>query len=120
MLDADAWRYQYFPDPEAVVAQLQRGGGVKQIQSIVAQAREPKGLAQAAGAGCELPGGRAGFNAAIQRHLLQARLSYWLQRTQQHASSMSLGLTRNVHAEVTAVDHINIRMTQIGRASCRE
>ena len=112
VLDADARRYQYFPDPEAVVAQLQRGGGVKQIQAIVAQAREPKGLAQAAGARGELAGGRAWFNAAIQGHLLQARLSYWLQRTQQHASCLSLGLTRDVHAEVTAVDHINIRMTR--------
>ena len=65
MLDADAWRYQYFPDPEAVVVQLQRGGGVKQIQAIVAQAREPKGLAQAAGARGELPGGCAGLNASI-------------------------------------------------------
>jgi len=110
--DADARRYQHFAYGKAVVLQLQRGCGVEQVKSVMGRAREAESLAQAARPGGELPGFRAGGKTAIQRHLIQAQLSYWFKSAEQDAPGPALGFTSDIHAEVAAVDCIDIRMAR--------
>jgi len=108
MLDADAGCDVDFRDGETVVEKLKRGGGIEQVESVVGGAREGERLAEAAGAGGKLAGRCIGRKTAVEGHLGEA--GQGLQGANQYAAGGAFDLAGDIHAEITAVDGIDIGM----------
>lgn len=116
VLDADARSDQDFGDRAAVVAYLERRGTAGQVEGIVNGAGESQRLAETAGTGGELARQFAVHQAAIHKignsqapvrgHPFDS--GYRLQGAQEHATCFSLDFATDVHAEITAINGINI------------
>jgi len=108
VFDADAGGDEDGAWGEAVVAELQWRGGIEQVEAVVLGAGEAQGQAQAAGTGGEQARGGYGRKAAVDGHLGGAVLAGWLEGAEQNAAGRALGLAGDVHAEVAAIDGIDI------------
>ena len=106
IVDADAGRDADFGRREAVFPQLEGRGRTGEVEGIVERPGESQRLAKAARAGGELTGRSAGSQPAIQGHRISANQR--LQRTQQYTTRAARGLAGDVHAEVSAVDGVDI------------
>jgi hypothetical protein len=98
-----------------IVANLEAGAGRGEVEAVVAGAEDGECLAEAAGAGGELRGETGGegagqvvvpVEAAVVDHLLDSR--DWLEGTNEDAAGLSFGFAGYVHAEVAAVDGVDV------------
>jgi hypothetical protein len=106
VLDTDAGCDNDIGDDKSVIANLERGNTPGDIESVVAEAREAEGLAEAAGSGGEQARSGVLWKAAIGSHAREA--GYRFERTDKDAARKALDLATDVHAVITAVDGVNI------------
>lgn len=108
--DADAGRNEDLCDGEAIVADLEGRGGPEQVQAVVRGAGESERLAEASGAAGELTGGhflvRFGGESAIGSHLRESQNGF--KGAEEDAAGLALGLAADVHAEVSAIDGVDV------------
>src|SRR5579862_5336198 len=115
-IDADARGHQGLGDLKAIVADLESGPGIGEVEAVVAGAHNVEGLTEAAGPGGELAREVVGEGSlpeqlAVVSH--QFHSCYWLKGTDQHAAGLPLRLAGYIHAEVAAVDGINVGMASV-------
>ena len=110
LVDADARSLQHFANRVAVVTHLKRRMRIDQITLVVCRAAQPQRLAKPAGPRSEHSRRCPRRKPAISSHLLHSCQRF--QRAQQHAARLPLRLATDIHAEVAAINGINIRMTR--------
>lgn len=115
-IDADPRSRHGLLHRESIIANLEAGAGRGEIEAVVAGADDGERLAEAAGARRELRGEAAGqgtgpVKAAVADHLLDSR--DWLQGTNEHATGLAFGFAGDVHAEVAAVDGVDVGVTGV-------
>ena len=96
---------------KSVVTQLQRRRGIEKVQSVMGRACQPERKAESAWARGELPDSSIGRKSPVLSHVRNAEIANRLKRAQQNAPGLPLRLTGNIHAEISSVDGINIRVT---------
>ena len=115
LLDADAGSDEGRCDREAVIANLERGVRVGEVDAVVGGADEAEGLAEAAGSGGKLAGEPVGkrlrlrtgeVEGAVAGHLLNA--GDGLEGAQKDAAGLAFCFAGDVHAEVAAVDGVDV------------
>jgi hypothetical protein len=112
VLDADAYGDQRFSRGSAILPYLKRRSRIYEVQSIVVQPGQPKGLAEPAGARREVFGSSPWSQAPVNRHLRCT--GQRLKGAQQHATGFAFHLASNIRAEITSINRVNIGET--GRA----
>ncbi len=106
MTDADAGCDDDASDRRAIVTQLERRCGIKEVKAIVDGAGNAERLTKPAGAAGK-PGQRgSGGEAAIVGHGIKA--GERLKRAEQDTAGASRGLAGDIHAEVAAIDRVDI------------
>lgn len=108
VMNADANRDERVGVGTAVVANLERRGGIEQIEAVVGETGESQGLAEAAGAGGQQPARCAGLQAAVFGHLIYP--GNRLQSAEEYATGAAFDLAGDIGAEIAAVDGIHVRM----------
>jgi hypothetical protein len=107
--DADSDRHQRLLGCTAVVADLKDGCGSGEIETVMHWASKAESLAEAAGAGGKKPVRRVRGKAAICGHQIQS--GDRLKCAKKNTASEALGLAANVHAEVHAIDSVEVGVT---------
>lgn len=106
--DSDSNGDEWVLNGTTVVTHLKRRAGNCEIKAVMFGPREVQSLAEAAGARGEQPMWRVGRQAAICSHEVQPGDRF--KGTEQDAAGEPFGFATDVHAEMKAVDLVDIRM----------
>ncbi len=116
MLDSDSHCDEGILNGTAIVAHLKNRVGDGEVKTIMFGAGQIQSLAETAGTGSEQPVWCVSSEAAICGHEVQS--GDWFERAEEDAAGEAFGFATDVHAEMKAVDLVDIRMSGGAEEDC--